>query len=145
MSQSIKQSATRINKLTVMLCALLSMGMIHDSQADTSGQDQANQAIRQIEIINSYLNVVTTVHSVAADPERAAILQLQQLEEMNKRSPDKSVYVSLLNEVIAATRNAAVRNVAYMKLVDVYKNAGDYNAARSKVKEALFDNIKQLR
>ena len=136
---------TDTGRIAVMLSAILLIGTVQICQADTSGKDATAQAIRQIEMINAYLNVVTTVHSVAVDPEKAAIMQLQQLEEMNKQAADKSEYISLLNEVIASTPSAAVRNVAYMKLVDVYKNTGDYSTARSKIKQALFANIKQLR
>lgn len=144
----MKTSASRFTsstgKVVIILSAMFFIGTAQLSQADTSGQDATAQAIQQIEMINSYLNVVTTVHSVAVDPEKAAIMQLQQLEEMNKKAADKSGYVSLLNEVIASTPGTAVRNVAYMKLVDVYKNSGDYGAARDKIKQALFANIKQL-
>jgi tetratricopeptide (TPR) repeat protein len=107
------------------------------------GNQRGERMVQKVELMNTFLGLVVTVHDISSDPDKAAILQIQQLEDLYKARGDTQGYVQALNQVLDNAKSPAVRNVAYLKLHEIYKNNGNIDKAIATVKEGLKENIKR--
>ena len=99
----------------------------------------------QLSLFHQYFEVVTDVYAVAHDPEKAAVLDLQQLEDAYKARNKPDEVTAMYQKIIKDSRNQTLRNVAYMKLADIYKRAGRLEDQSNLLQKALDENVKLLK
>lgn len=122
---------------------LLSAPLGEDS-FEMRGQ-RAEQLKMRLGMLERYLNVVESVHSIADDPEKAVIFQLQQLEDIYKKQRNFDKVLDLYKNVLNKTSNQAVRNAATMKLGQLLRRTGRGNEAEQLMRNALEENMKKLK
>lgn len=99
----------------------------------------------RLDMLNQYFNIVSAVHEVARNPEKAVAFNLQQLEENYKKQGRREEIVKMYQKLLKDTRNQTLRNIAYMKLSEIHKRSGNSEQAVGLLKQALSENMKRLK
>ena len=106
-------------------------------------QSQDDLALMQtfLNIMTDYLNIIESTHAIVSDSERAAIMQMQKIQEAYEERGEKARVADVLREVLKDSRNTAIRNAAYVKLGDILKESGRTDEAIALLREGLSENI----
>ena len=106
-------------------------------------QSQDDLALMQsfLNIMTDYLNIIESTHAIVSDSERAAIMQMQKIQEAYEERGEKARVADVLREVLKDSRNTAIRNAAYVKLGDILKESGRTDEAIALLREGLTENI----
>ena len=106
-------------------------------------QSQDDLALMQtfLNIMTDYLNIIESTHAIVSDSERAAIMQMQKIQEAYEERGEKARVADVLREVLKDSRNTAIRNAAYVKLGDIRKETGRTDEAIALLREGLSENI----
>lgn len=95
-----------------------------------------------LQVMERYYGIIEVVHGVASDPEKAAIMQLQKIEEIYKKRGDRAEAIAVLSDVVNTTKNATVRNAAAMMLADALNETGRASEAVEVLRAALDSNLR---
>ncbi len=76
------------------------------------------------------------------DPEMAAILQMQKIQEAYEDSGNKALAQDVFRRVLAESDNQTIRNAAYLMLGDSLKETGRTEEAVEVYQRALAENVK---
>lgn len=95
-----------------------------------------------LEIMTDYMEIIEATHDISADPEKAAILQMQKIKETFEERGEKSRAVESLKQVLENSRNPAIRNAAYFLLGDTLKETGRSDEAIELLRQGLAENVK---
>jgi tetratricopeptide (TPR) repeat protein len=125
--------------LTFFALLLLAAPAYADSEANIE------QMSARLNLLNQYFEIVTSVYNVAHDPERAAVLNLQQLEDAYKAQSKPDEIIKMYQGILDGSRNQTLRNVAYMKLAEIYKRGGRVKEQTALLKKALAENTKLIK
>ena len=136
--------------IIVLLVNLLSVSLIPAvsiaAPLDGGGNfERAERIQMRLKMLDRYLQVVESMHSIADDPEKAVLFQLQQLEDMYKKQRNPQKIISLYQDVLKNTSNATVRNAASMKLAQLLKRAGRESEAEELTRNSLNENLQRLK
>ena len=106
-------------------------------------QSQDDLALMQtfLNIMTDYLDIIESPHGIVSDPERAAILQMQKIQEAYEERGEKARVAEVLRDVLKDSRSTAIRNAAYVKLGDILKETGRTDEAIALLREGLSENI----
>ncbi len=106
---------------------------------------QLQQMQKAMGALQDFYNLIISMHQVAGDPEKAAILQMNQIEIIYRRKgqPDKAI--ATFRQVLKDTSNPTIRNAAYMKLTDALKRGGKEDEALTVLQQALKDNLARVK
>jgi len=106
-------------------------------------QSQDDLALMQtfLNIMTDYLNIIESTHAIVSDSERAAIMQMQKIQEAYEERGEKARVAEVLRDVLKDSRNTAIRNAAYVKLGDILKESGRTDEAIALLREGLSENI----
>ena len=106
-------------------------------------QSQDDLALMQtfLSIMSDYFGVIEATYSIASDPEKAAILQMQKIQEVYEDRGEKARSADVLEQVLKDSDNAAIRNAAYMLLGDTLKESGRSDEALELLRRGLDENI----
>ncbi|GMQ84213.1 MAG: hypothetical protein BMS9Abin06_0982 [Gammaproteobacteria bacterium] len=96
-------------------------------------------------IIKQYLDVVNSYHDIASSPEKSAAFNLQQLENVYKKQGKREEIFGMYTRLLKESKNRTLRNLAYMKLSEVYRKTGQHAKAEDLIQKALAENIKAIR
>lgn len=109
----------------------------------SNAQSQDDLALMQtfLNIMTDYLDIIESTHSIVSDSERAAILQMQKIQEAYEERGEKARVAEVLRDVLKDSRNTAIRNAAYVKLGDILKESGRTDEAIALLREGLSENI----
>lgn len=136
------RSLTRVLPLVLTLAgAGLASTATALEAADASKASGGLEINSRIATLTAFIEAVDSVYAIASDPDKAAILELHQLEDVYRGNEE--AFVALLQEVARQAPTAAVRNVAYVKLSELYKKQGDRLAAAEVLKTALRKNMEE--
>jgi hypothetical protein len=129
----------------LLLAALVSPAVFAGPFDDGDIGERVERMQERLNILERYLTVVESVHSIADDPEKAVVFQLQQLEDMYRKQRDPQKIISLYQNILKDTGNQTVRNVATMKLVQILKRVGRESEAEELTRKSMEENLKRLK
>ena len=140
------------NRLSrLMLIVILLFAIAFSSTVFAAPLDEGDVVERvdrmqlRLKILERYLQVVESVHSIADDPAKAVVFQLQQLEDMYRKQRNPQKIITLYQDVLKNTSNQTVRNAASMKLAQILKRVGRDNEAEELTRNSLNENLKRLK
>lgn len=96
-------------------------------------------------ILGQYLDIVNSYHEIASHPEKSVAFNLQQLEHIYRRQGKRKEIAEMYSRLLKESRSRTLRNLAYMKLSDAYRKAGQFEQAESLLQKALQENMKAVR
>ena len=120
--------------------ATLVLMMAPPANAQTTDELQLMQTF--LAIMTDYFEIIESTHDISADPEKAAIMQMQKIQEVYEERGEKARSVAVLKKVLEDSNNATIRNAAYMMIGDTLKETGRADEALEYLKRGLDENIK---
>jgi len=112
---------------------------------DDGNFDRADRMQMRLKVIERYLGIVESIHSISDDSEKTVLYQLQQLEDIYKKQRNPEKIVALYQDILKSTSNQTVRNAVNMKLTQIYKRLGKDDAAEELARSSLNENLKLLK
>ena len=108
-----------------------------------NAQSQDDLALMQtfLGIMTDYLQIIESTHVIVSDSEKAAILQMQKIQEAYEERGEKARVADVLRNVLETSRNDAVRATAYVMLGDILKETGRTDEAVQVLREGLNESI----
>ena len=108
-----------------------------------NAQSQDDLALMQtfLGIMTDYLQIIESTHVIVSDSEKAAILQMQKIQEAYEERGEKARVADVLRGVLETSRNDAVRATAYVMLGDILKETGRTDEAVQVLREGLNESI----
>ena len=108
-----------------------------------NAQTQDDLALMQtfLAIMTDYLHIIESTHVIVSDSEKAAILQMQKIQEAYEERGNKALVADVLRDVLETSRNDAVRAAAYVMLGDILKETGRTDEAVQVLREGLNESI----
>lgn len=131
-----------MTRLTTLIGALLIVVCLTITPAKAQSADEIDRLTSFLTLINDYFAVIESTHSINDDPEKAAILQMQKIQEVFEERGEKARSVNVFKNVLAQSRNQTIRNGAYLLLGDTLKETGRHDEAIEMLEAALAENIK---
>ncbi len=95
-----------------------------------------------LEIMEDYFGIIESTHEVASNPEMAAIMQMQKIQEVYAERGNKAESVEVLLQVLEDSNNQTIRNAAYLMLGDTLKETGRADDALEYLQQGLAENIR---
>ena len=96
-----------------------------------------------LSIMTDYLGIIETTYDIASEPEKAAILQMQKIQEVYEERGEKALSADVLKKVLEDSNNPTIRNAAYMILGDTLKETGRADEALEFLQRGLDENIRR--
>lgn len=131
--------------LILALLAILPATTLSAPFGSGEGMERADRIQTRLRVVERYLNIVESVHSIADDSEKAVLYQLQQLEDIYKKQRNPEKIIALYQDILEKTSNQTIRNAAVMKLTQIYKRLGRDSAAEELTRKSLEENLKRLK
>ncbi len=128
---------TTLKRFTLAIA--LSLMLAVPAQAQTPQELQTMQTF--LEIMTSYFAIIEATHDVSSSEEKAAIMQMQKIQEIYEQRGEKVRSVEVLRAVLKDSRNPTIRNAAYMLMGDTLKEAGRADEALALLQQGLQENI----
>lgn len=128
---------TTCKRFTVAIAASLMLAI--PAQAQTPQELQTMQTF--LDIMTSYFAIIEATHDVSSSEEKAAIMQMQKIQEIYEQRGEKVRSVEVLRAVLKDSRNPTIRNAAYMLMGDTLKEAGRADEALELLQQGLQENI----
>ncbi len=92
-------------------------------------------------IMTSYFDIIESTYDINSDAEKAAIFQMQKIQEVYENRGEKARAIGVFQQVLKETDNPTIRNAAYMLLGDALKETGRADEAIRILQEGLRENI----
>lgn len=105
------------------------------------GPEQLQQMQVFLNLMQNFFKIIESTYELAADPEKAAILQMHKIQEVYEERGEKPKAVDVFRKVIADSSNTTIRNAAYFMLGDALKETGNHREAIEVLSQALAENI----
>ena len=129
-------SVKHIVAVTVVAIGLAS------APAHAQSQDDIAKMQSFLNIMDSYFGIIESTYAIGSDPEKAAIMQMQKIQEVYEERGEKARSIEVLRGVLEASDNRTIRNAAYMLLGDTLKETGRADEAIRLLQQGLEENIK---
>lgn len=123
----------------LMLAVGASLLLALPAQAQTPQELQTMQTF--LDIMTSYFEIIESTHDVSSNEEKAAIMQMQKIQEIYEQRGEKVRSVDVLKGILRDSRNPAIRNAAYMMMGDTLKDAGRTDEALELLQQGLRENV----
>jgi tetratricopeptide (TPR) repeat protein len=94
-----------------------------------------------LSIMTSYFDIIESTYDVNSDAKKAAIFQMQKIQEVYENRGEKARAIGVFQQVLKETDNPTIRNAAYMLLGDALKETGRADEAIKVLQEGLRENI----
>jgi lipopolysaccharide biosynthesis regulator YciM len=127
------------SKIAVTIFALVLGTASLQSHAQSEDQLQTMQTF--LKIMDSYYGIIDSTHAIASNNEKAAIIQMQKIQEVYEHLGQKAKAAEVLRSVLKDSRNTTIRNAAYMLLADNLKDTGRSDEALVLLRQGLTENI----
>ena len=95
-----------------------------------------------LNIMTDYFEIIQSTHDIASNPEKAAIMQMQKIQEVYEERGEKARSVDVLQGVLEDSSNPTIRNAAFMMLGDTLKETGRADEALEFLRRGLDENIR---
>ncbi len=129
-----------VKTLTVAVVAAALLGMAPQARAQDMAQIQLMQTF--LDLMTQYYVIIESTHDIASDSEKAAIMQMQKIQEVYEDRGDKAKSVDVLKQVLEDSDNRAIRNAAYLMIGDTLKESGRASEALEYLQRGLNENIR---
>lgn len=127
-----------VKKCVLIAMLALPMGA---ANAQTPSAQQLQQMQEFMSIMQGYYTLVNSVHEVASDKDKAAIFQLQKIQEIYKQRGDRAEAIKVLTRVVDSAKSDTVRNAASLMLADTLNETGRASDAVEVLEQALERNM----
>ena len=126
-------------KITISITA----AMLFVAAPGAYAQEQENLELMQtfLSIMTDYFEIIEATHDISSDPEKAAIMQMQKIQEVYEQRGEKARSTDVLKQVLEDSDNTTIRNAAYMLLGDTLKDTGRADEAIELLRQGLNENI----
>ena len=143
----MKNNQLSITPLIVLFALMTLLPAATMAAPDDEGRnfERAEKMQMRLKIVERYLKIVESIHSISDDSEKAVLYQLQQLEDIYKKQRNPQKIIALYQDVLKGTSNQTVRNAATMKLTQIYKRMGRETEAEELARKSLNENLKLLK
>ena len=128
-----------VKTLTISITATLLLAVAPGARAQTPEDLQLMQTF--LNIMTDYFEIIESTYDISSDPEKAAILQMQKIQEVYEERGEKARSADVLRDVLEQSDNATIRNAAYMLLGDTLKETGRADEALQLLRQGLNENI----
>ena len=118
---------------------LLLLLLVAASPARAEEPAQIQQMRSFVELMTGYYELIGTIHAVAADPEKTAVLEMTKLKEYLEQSGQRDRVPEVLRRIVSTSARPAVRNAATMMLAEALNERGEKRAAAEVLERALMD------
>jgi tetratricopeptide (TPR) repeat protein len=130
----------------IIFIAIVQLSPLQVSAAPSAGNTEQVERLRNLlGLMQDFMNVIDAVHDMAKNPEKAAIHQMHEIEEIHKTRKQPELAIKLFRSVLEKTDNQTIRNAAYMRIGDLLKNSGQPDMAVQAYEKALMENIGKMR
>lgn len=131
-----------MRKLKIALASVTATLLLATAPA-VNAQSQDDLALMQtfLNIMTDYLHIIESTHVIVSDSEKAAIMQMQKIQEAYEERGEKARVADVLRHVLQTSSNEAVRAAAYVMLGDVLKETGRTDEAVQVLREGLNESI----
>ena len=92
-------------------------------------------------IMQDYFAIIESTYTVSSDSEKAAIVQMQKIQEVYEQRGEKARAAAVFEQVLEDSNNQTIRNAAYMFLGDLLKETGNADQALELLQQGLDENI----
>jgi len=140
--------AHKYNKTIIATCflALLQLSPTQVSAAPSAGKPEQVERMRDfLGLMKDFINIIESIHALADNPEKAAIHQMHEIEEIHKNRKQPELAIELFESILKKTDNQTIRNATYMRLGDLLKKTGQSGKAVKVFEKALMENIQKTR
>jgi tetratricopeptide (TPR) repeat protein len=127
-------------KMTISMTAVVLLAAAPGAYAQEQEDLQLMQTF--LAIMTDYFEIIESTHDVSSNPEKAAIMQMQKIQEVYEQRGEKAQSVEVLKQVLKDSNNPTIRNAAYMLLGDTLKDTGRADEALQMLRQGLNENIK---
>ena len=128
-----------VKTVIVSVAATLLLATAPASHAQSQDDLQLMQTF--LNIMTDYLQIIESTHVIVSDSEKAAILQMQKIQEAYEERGEKARVADVLRDVLETSRNESVRAAAYVMLGDILKETGRTDEAVQVLREGLAESI----
>lgn len=128
-----------LKTLTISVTATLLLVAAPMSRAQSPEDLQLMQTF--LNIMTDYFEIIESTYEISSDPEKAAILQMQKIQEVYEERGEKARSADVLRDVLERSDNATIRNAAYLLLGDTLKETGRADEALELLRQGLNENI----
>lgn len=94
-----------------------------------------------LSIMTDYFEIIESTYDISSNPEKAAIMQMQKIQEVYEQRGEKARSTDVLKQVLEDSSNTTIRNAAYMLLGDTLKDTGRADEAIQLLRQGLTENI----
>ena len=110
----------------------------------THAQSQDDLQLMQtfLNIMSDYFEIIEATYQVSSNPEKAAIMQMQKIQEVYEQRGEKARATAVFREVLSQSDNPTIRNAAFILLGDNLKESGRSDEALEALRQGLDENIK---
>ncbi len=133
-----KQPATRKRSNVVIAMAFLISVAGIPVAAAAEDIDQMSQFVG---LMQNFFTLMDSMYTAASNPEHAALLQMNSLEDLYKASGNLREMVVVYRDIIEKSTNPTVRRLARMRLADALKETGQMTEAIEVLKHAINETI----
>jgi lipopolysaccharide biosynthesis regulator YciM len=123
---------------TAVICAALAAPSLSHAQ----NPDDLAKMQTFLNIMDSYFGIIESTYAVSSSAEKAAIMQMQKIQEVYEQRGEKARAVEILRGVLEDSTNPTIRNAAYMLLSDNLKETGKSDQAIELLRQGLAENIR---
>ena len=126
--------------ITISITAAVLLAVAPGARAQS--QDDLELMQTFLNIMTDYFEIIESTYDVSSNPEKAAIMQMQKIQEVYEERGEKARSVDVLKKVLDDSDNVTIRNAAYMLLGDTLKESGRADEALQYLRRGLDENIK---
>lgn len=119
-------------------CLLLLAVFVGASTAHAEEPAQIQQMRSFVELMTGYYELMGTIHAVAADPDKTAVLEMTKLKEFLEQSGQRDRVPEVLRRIVSTSSRPAVRNAATMMLAEALNERGEKREAAAVLERALL-------
>ncbi len=129
-----KRKTGRLPAALAML-VILTVQPVHAQEFD--------DMIQFVDLMNEFFILMDSMYAAASNPEHAALLQMNSLEDIYKETGNLRQMLDVYREVINNSSNPTVRRLARMRLADALKESGQKGEAIEVLREAITESVQQ--
>ena len=94
-----------------------------------------------LDIMDSYFGIIESTYEISSNAEKAAIFQLQKIQEVYEDRGEKARSIDVFRDVLKKTKNSTIRNAIFMIMSDTLKESGRSDEAIELLRQGLRENI----
>lgn len=125
----------------IIISITAAMLMVAAPAANAQDLDDLELMQTFLSIMTDYFEIIESTYDISSNPEKAAIMQMQKIQEVYEQRGEKARSTDVLKQVLEDSDNTTIRNAAYMLLGDTLKDTGRADEAIQLLRQGLTENI----